>query len=141
MNNLTCLLLFAATLLCGCRKDDVDLASLNYNAFDHDYAGPAIFELDQVWVSSFVSNGVTFYRLNADIIVRRDRLVNPQNGFTIRHRYPSQNWTTLSSSTVVNAPFTATLAGFVSGQSYCLDLQIGTEDNYTEHAPICFIAP
>lgn len=136
------LLIACSLALSGCRKDDVDVDALNYNAFDQDYDGPPIFELENVWIDSYVNSvGVTIPRLNADINLLRHRLTNANVSFTIRHRFQGLSWTNYVLSTGSNETFSSRRDGFTSGQTYCVELQIGTDQTYTDHGTICFTAP
>lgn len=53
--------MLAMTLLLGaCHKDELDVAQLNTNPFDADYAGPPIFTLEGTWLLTTSTGPVTF---------------------------------------------------------------------------------
>ncbi|MBK7941114.1 MAG: hypothetical protein IPJ87_04445 [Flavobacteriales bacterium] len=60
--------------LAGCYKDDIDLAELTNNPFDADYAGPAIFSLDTIYVEQVLGppnffRQVVQFKVNASLFL------------------------------------------------------------------------
>jgi hypothetical protein len=67
--------LFVLALLVGlgsCKKDEIDLASLNTNPFDADYVGTPIFTFVSATTTSGVVNGVPVNILNVDVQVHTE---------------------------------------------------------------------
>lgn len=47
-------ILLALVVGTGCYKDDIDIAALNTNPFDADFAGPAVFTMDTIYVEQVI---------------------------------------------------------------------------------------
>jgi hypothetical protein len=66
-----------AVLLSGCYKDEVDIAALNNNPFDRDYAGEAVFVFEETYVQQVSTGGTTVLLQIIVFRVREDLFLAP----------------------------------------------------------------
>jgi hypothetical protein len=70
-------ILLGMLLLTSCYKDEVDIDALNYNPFDRDYEGPAMFEFVSTYQQAVTIGGVPTVRQIIEFRVREDRFLEP----------------------------------------------------------------
>ncbi|MBX2973847.1 MAG: hypothetical protein KF797_12150 [Flavobacteriales bacterium] len=108
----------------GCRKDDLNVADLNTNPFDADYAGPAIFEKVAERTVPYEIDSVIYQRLEVDVRVNTSGLPT-SGGYGVRYR--AQHW-----SSGVNVPpadladglFTLSVLDVTPGLNYCVEVRL-----------------
>lgn len=132
------LTLFALLVLqSGCYKDTVDLAELNTNPFDRDYAGGPIFEFIETYTQTVNIGGsnVTFQII--EFRVREDRFLAPA-AYTVEVR-DLQNSDPNAIATPVSpgSDLWRYQRQPLQGQQVCLELRLANNENTAGPEVIC----
>lgn len=139
----TAALFLFALLVCGCKKNDVDIDQLNSNPFDADYAGLPLFEVAQTYTDSYVNTlGATVPRFNVKGFARTDRIPANTAYFFWFRAAGETDWTgPINPAGLWAGEFTLRYDNYVSGTSYCTDCAIGTNNAPGGFTKLCATAP
>jgi|JI10StandDraft_1071094.scaffolds.fasta_scaffold173088_2 hypothetical protein len=132
--------LFVLALLVGlgsCKKDEIDLASLNTNPFDADYVGTPIFTFVSATTTSGVVNGVPVNILNVDVQVHTE-LFGRQTPYIVRTVNSNTGAETMiTSGSMVDDRFTVRANGVQPGAVHCWNLQVGNANSFGGGNQVC----
>lgn len=132
------LTLFALLVLhSGCYKDTIEVAELNTNPFDRDYAGEAIFEFLGTYTQIVNIGGSNVVFQVIEFRVREDRFLSP-SAYNVQVR-DLQNSDPNATVTPI-APGSDTyryLRAPAQGQQICLELRLANNENAARAEIIC----
>lgn len=126
------LLLCAALMLCSCAKDEVDVAALNTNPFDADYAGPDVF--------TFLASSSVVELINGTpvrILVLEVQVHTEYFGRQTTYFVSVGGAGNIPSNSIPGGRLTIRRTGVELGEEYCADLRLFNNGSFGAGNSVC----
>ena len=127
----------AITLLSACKKDEIDLATLNTNPFDADYAGAPLFTFLSSETVVVVVNGTPQRNLNAQVRVNTELF---GRATTYQVGVDQESGSGIPSNAIPNGLLTISRGNVQPGQEVCWSLRVGNGGAYGGGNRVCATA-
>lgn len=124
-------------LLVACKKDEIDLDTLNSNPFDIAYTGPAIFSfVTERTLPYQVDSSNVGVKLEVDVRVNTSTFPRPTS-YTVQYTLPNGLRVNVPSADLQDDLFTMTLLDVVAGTEYCFFPRLGNNGSYSVGNTVC----
>ncbi len=129
-------ILLALVLGTGCYKDDIDIAALNTNPFDADFAGPAVFTMDTIYVEQVIGPP-NYFRQVVQFRVDAGLFLAPASYQVEVHDLLEGTRTLVGQVPPGSHTLRFYRAEYLPGQEVCLELRITNNNTFGRPETIC----